>query len=281
MGLNIPKASAYGGILLTRTGKILLREPANHYDGYVWTFAKGRPEPGDTPEQTALREVLEETGYHAEIVDVLPGLYQGGTSSNAFFVMRHMSPQGHLHWETQATRWVSFTEAEHLIGETTNSKGQIRDLAILKAAKIWFEANPDSYLPDIDQAPHKAAVKSDWNTQDMPAEHTTVKLDFVLTEKQADRVRLGLIPKEMEDKWFAYFADNTLFQHRSWTGVCIDQIHFVAEGPALRATHAEVNRDPRQYGLADDYADARRITEMVLQLASLPSDISEIGSVAS
>jgi hypothetical protein len=34
---NIPSAKAYGGVLLTRGGRILLREPANHFDGYVWT----------------------------------------------------------------------------------------------------------------------------------------------------------------------------------------------------------------------------------------------------
>lgn len=68
---SIQKADAYGGILLTRDGKILLREPTNHFDGYVWTFAKGKPSVGDTPAQTALREVEEETGFLAEIVDVL------------------------------------------------------------------------------------------------------------------------------------------------------------------------------------------------------------------
>lgn len=43
---DIPAATAYGGILLTRGGRILLREPTNHYDGYVWTYAKGRPDKG-------------------------------------------------------------------------------------------------------------------------------------------------------------------------------------------------------------------------------------------
>lgn len=35
---SIPAAQAYGGILLTRVGGILLREPGNHYDGCVWTY---------------------------------------------------------------------------------------------------------------------------------------------------------------------------------------------------------------------------------------------------
>jgi len=58
---------AFGGVVINSSGQVLLREPAGHYKGDVWTFAKGRPDPGESPEQTALREVLEETGYRAEI----------------------------------------------------------------------------------------------------------------------------------------------------------------------------------------------------------------------
>ena len=135
---SIQKADAYGGILLTRDGKILLREPTNHFDGYVWTFPKGKPSVGDTPEQTALREVEEETGYLAEIVDVLPDVYKSGNSRNAYFVMRHHGSQKAFDWETWGTRWVDFDEAELLINETTNLKGRLRDLAVLASAKNWF-----------------------------------------------------------------------------------------------------------------------------------------------
>jgi hypothetical protein len=41
-------------------GRILLREPSGHFDGYVWRFRKGRPEGGETPEETALRETCGE-----------------------------------------------------------------------------------------------------------------------------------------------------------------------------------------------------------------------------
>jgi len=58
----IPKATAYGGILLNSGGQVILREPANHYDGYVWTFAKTRPQGDETPEHTARRGVRGEIG---------------------------------------------------------------------------------------------------------------------------------------------------------------------------------------------------------------------------
>jgi 8-oxo-dGTP pyrophosphatase MutT (NUDIX family) len=47
---------------LTEKKRVLLRRPRGDFDGYVWTFPKGRPEPGETPELAALREVKEETG---------------------------------------------------------------------------------------------------------------------------------------------------------------------------------------------------------------------------
>jgi len=90
--------NAFGGVLIDAQGQVLLREPSNHYDGYVWTFAKGKREPGDTPEETALREVLEETGYHAEIVDRIPGSYPGGTGYTEYFLMRPVGKLGKFHF---------------------------------------------------------------------------------------------------------------------------------------------------------------------------------------
>lgn len=263
MTWNVAKASAYGGVLLTRTGQILLREPSNHFDGYVWTFAKGRSGSEDMPEQTALREVQEETGYEAEVVGVLSGVFLGGTTSNAYFVMRHFGPQGRFDWETQGTRWVSFEDAKQLICLTTNPKGRTRDLAVLEAARRWFEANQTVVLPDAERDSDMPATAADWNIHPMPSQYRVLALDVSLSAREAAAIRKGFIPEEMEEKWFVYFVDNTLFQHRSWTGFCIDQIHFEVYEGGLRATHAEVNRDPEQYGETDDNADIRRIESMV------------------
>lgn len=37
----------------------------------AWTLPKGTPEQGETPEETALREVVEETGIEVEIIEPL------------------------------------------------------------------------------------------------------------------------------------------------------------------------------------------------------------------
>lgn len=40
-----------------------------------WSFPKGGMEEGETPEETAKREVMEETGLKIEMIKVLPTLY--------------------------------------------------------------------------------------------------------------------------------------------------------------------------------------------------------------
>lgn len=264
---HISKAHAYGGVLITRCGQVLLREPSNHFDGYVWTFAKGKPQPEDTPEETALREVKEETGYEAEVVDVLPGVFNSGLSGSAYFVMRHLGLPGPHDRETQAVRWVSFDEAERLIAKTTNPKGRERDLAVLIAAKTWFQANDTVVLPDKERDTGLPVQKGDWRTSDMPTQFVTLPLSFHFDAGQAKNIKQGFLPSMMEQKWFCYFTDNTLYNHRSWTGYCIDQIHFMPDGDGLRTTHAEVNRDPDQYTETRDDNDRQRIEGLLTSLS--------------
>ena len=56
-----------GGVV-TRDGKVLLVKVENLKGEEVWTFPKGHLDPGESPRQAALREVLEETGYACAVV---------------------------------------------------------------------------------------------------------------------------------------------------------------------------------------------------------------------
>jgi len=136
---NIPagKKVAYGGVIFDAEGMVLLREPTNHYDGYVWTFPKGRPEPGESPQTAALREVGEETGIEATIISALPGEFIGGTTVNRYFIMKAAIGSGSIapgDDETASVKWMTINEARQHIGQTTNATGRKRDLAVLEAA---------------------------------------------------------------------------------------------------------------------------------------------------
>ena len=130
---------SYGGVVINQDGQVLLREPTLHYDDYVWTFPKGEPKFGESTLETALREVLEETGIVAKSVARVPGVFRGSTSRNIYFLMAPVRDTGAFdEKETQSIRWVPQNQAAGLIPMTTNRAGRTRDLKVLKAAFDLF-----------------------------------------------------------------------------------------------------------------------------------------------
>lgn len=64
------REEAAGGIVLGAEG-VLMIKVRNLEGRVVWTFPKGRLEAGETPDQAALREVLEETGWTCRLLEKL------------------------------------------------------------------------------------------------------------------------------------------------------------------------------------------------------------------
>ena len=96
-------------------------------DAVTWTLPKGTPDPGETVEQTALREVGEETGLEVRIVERLPSIeydfVQDGTRIHKVVHYFLMEPIGgdlarHDH-EFERVRWVPFDEAGELLSFPT------------------------------------------------------------------------------------------------------------------------------------------------------------------
>lgn len=132
---NLPPRVSCGGVIVDSRGRVLLRQPDREYDGYVWTFPKGRRDVGESLEAAALREVLEECGVKAKIERRIPGVFRGGTGLNVYFVMSIVEDTGTFdRTETQDIRWATESEARGLIGQTRNELGRRRDLAVLQAA---------------------------------------------------------------------------------------------------------------------------------------------------
>jgi ADP-ribose pyrophosphatase YjhB (NUDIX family) len=73
---RIPRVeeTSAGGFVLDRRGsmpKAALIARLDRRGRLVWSLPKGHVEEGETPEQAAVREVLEETGIHGSIVAAL------------------------------------------------------------------------------------------------------------------------------------------------------------------------------------------------------------------
>src|SRR5487761_534723 len=107
----------YGGAVFNPAGQILLREPADHFDGYVWTYAKGGADEGESTAAAALREVREETGCRPQIVGHIPEAFVGGSTGwrNYFYVMRCLDdtidPEAFDN-ETRNACWASEAQAK-------------------------------------------------------------------------------------------------------------------------------------------------------------------------
>jgi 8-oxo-dGTP diphosphatase len=104
---------AAGGVVFRRTPKGNLRVLVAHRPRYDdWSLPKGKADAGETPEQTAVREVLEETGYHCRIVTALgPTRYRvpGGAKEVNWYAMKPLpdSPGFEMNAEIDQIKWLS------------------------------------------------------------------------------------------------------------------------------------------------------------------------------
>ena len=109
----------------------------------------------------------------------------------------------------------------------------------------------------------KIAEETDWKALPMPELNTTIPLGLLYHKKQLIMMRRGVIPREMEDKWFVYWKGGDLYFHRSWTGFCLYIVRFEVEDMGAKAVEAVVNRDPDQYRCTDDLYDAKMILYLI------------------
>jgi 8-oxo-dGTP pyrophosphatase MutT (NUDIX family) len=119
-------ATSAGGIVIRFTGgaaELVVGRRRRERDNVTWTLPKGTPNPGETTEQTALREVTEETGLAVEIVRPFDSIrytfIQGRTRIHKTVHYFLMIPTGgdltqHDH-EFDEVRWVGLQDASTLL----------------------------------------------------------------------------------------------------------------------------------------------------------------------
>jgi 8-oxo-dGTP pyrophosphatase MutT (NUDIX family) len=119
-------------------------------DLLTWTLPKGTPNAGETREQTALREVAEETGLEVRITDVLDSIeywfVQRGTRIHKTVHYYLMEPTGgdlsaHDH-EFDQVRWVPFDQAASLLTFETERA------LVARAAEVVDPASAQRPPPD-------------------------------------------------------------------------------------------------------------------------------------
>jgi len=135
----VTKPTAFGGIVINKEGRVLLREPKDHKGGYFGTFPKTRAEVRETPEEAALRAVRQKGGVEAEIRTALAGTHPGETTDNVYFLMSPLAQSDEHESGVAGIVWVDRYEAKGLIGKTLSEIGQKRDLEVLQLAFELFD----------------------------------------------------------------------------------------------------------------------------------------------
>lgn len=107
------------------------------------------------------------------------------------------------------------------------------------------------------------AQRNSWKTLPMPNKTAQLPYARVFSLEEHARISLGLIPRQMEDKWFIFLEDDRLYLHRSWTGMCVYQIQLQQKEDKYIVTDALVNRDPEQYQETDVNFDAAILNFLV------------------
>jgi hypothetical protein len=96
-------------------------------------------------------------------------------------------------------------------------------------------------------APDQIATRDSWKILLPPTARAELAFAESYTLKEFECMKRGLIPRQMEDKWFIYFKESWLYFHRSWTGACIYAIRFESSVTGASAVESWVSRDSTQY----------------------------------
>lgn len=121
---------AAGGLIFRRSPKGNIKVLIAHRPAYDdWSLPKGKADRGETPEETAVREVLEETGYHCRIVAPVGTTryrIRNGVKEVNWFAMRTLpdSPGFKKNKEIDEIQWVSRKKAREIL-DYDNDRGLV------------------------------------------------------------------------------------------------------------------------------------------------------------
>jgi ADP-ribose pyrophosphatase YjhB (NUDIX family) len=259
-------APAAGAVVVEPQGRVWVVHPTNGFGGYQATFPKGRVDRSTSLHVTAVGEVYEETGLQVAPFAFLADSQRSTTYTRYYLAKRIGGSPAAMGWESQAVSLVPLQQLKAFLNRAVDQALVAALLAREGEWGQWFSGT------GILVAGHRVATRYSWVRQPLPPQQRTLAIDVRLDANQAERLRRGFIPKAMEQKWFAYFEDGVLYQHRSWTGYLIFVTPFTPDGAGLRATQTLVNQDPEQYSVTDEQELRQSVEGLILDLASAPAN---------
>jgi 8-oxo-dGTP pyrophosphatase MutT (NUDIX family) len=157
--LRAATATSAGGIVVrddSGRASLVVGSRRRERDSWTWTLPKGTPKPGETREETALREVAEETGLEVRITGPLDSIeywfVQSGQRIHKTVHYFMMEPTGgdlakHDH-EFEQVRWITFAEAASILTFETERMLVARAAGIHReSTSVAGEARPAETAP--------------------------------------------------------------------------------------------------------------------------------------
>jgi hypothetical protein len=113
-----------------------------------------------------------------------------------------------------------------------------------------------------DDSAVQIATRDSWKTLP-PGSMAPLRYQATFTQEEYATIRRGLIPVEMEDKWFVFWETDSLFFHRSWTGHCVYRAEFRPSGDRFEVAQATVTTDFEHYRRSSDRHEAALLNFLI------------------
>lgn len=103
------------------------------------------------------------------------------------------------------------------------------------------------------------------------------RIDIALyfTDRQFSKLTKGIIPQQMEDKWFIFYENEWLYFHRSWSGFGIYKAHLIKEQDGYLVKEFWAERNQERYKNEDDNTDIKNFSHLIA-LGLLGIDIDKL-----
>ncbi len=144
--LPVVREYSAGGLVFDSKGRVAIIARHSRSGHLEWCLPKGHIEKGETPQQTAVREVHEETGILGEVVDSIATIdyWFTGTSQRVHKLVHHfalkqvggeLTVEGDPDHEAEDAIWVDFADLDDVLSYPNERK-----IAWLYARKLNRQA---------------------------------------------------------------------------------------------------------------------------------------------
>jgi ADP-ribosylglycohydrolase len=106
------------------------------------------------------------------------------------------------------------------------------------------------------------ATKKTWKNFPIENPHR-IEINLHFSDKELAKLKKGLIPQQMEDKWFVYYEDDWLYFHRSWTGFGIYKVKLNKEQQGYSIKEFWVERNLEKYKNESDNFDIENFSFLI------------------